>query len=42
MLDESLFSLIPFPFCVQLDGSLVLNCLLLVHFPQLGFIRPLF
>jgi len=39
--DESLFFLIPFPFCTFLDVCLGLNCLLLVHFPQLGFIGPL-
>jgi len=26
----------------HLEGYLVLNCLLLVHVPQLGFIGPLF
>jgi len=41
-IDESLFSLIPLSFCAILEGHLVLNCLLLVHFPQLGFIGPLF
>jgi len=40
--DESLFSFIPFPFCAHIDSFLVLNCLLLVHFHQLGFIGPLF
>ena len=40
--DESLFSLIPLPFCAYLYLCLVLNCLLLVHFPQLDFIRPFF
>ena len=40
--DESLFFLIPLPFCAHLEFCLVLNCLLLVHFPQLGFIGPFF
>jgi len=40
--NESLFSIISLPFCIHFDGCLVLNCLLLVHFPQLGFIGPLF
>ena len=40
--DESLFSLISLSFCAHLGGCLVLNCLLLVHIPELGFIRPLF
>jgi len=42
MFDESLFSLIPLSFFVHLEGCLVLNSLLLVHFLQLGFIVPLF
>jgi len=33
--DESLFFLIPLPLCAHLNGCLV-------HFPQLGFIGPLF
>jgi len=33
--DESLFFF-------HLDGCLILNCLFLVHFHQLGFIGPLF
>jgi len=39
---ESLFSLISFSFCAHLDGYLVFNCLLLVHFHLLSFIGPLF
>jgi len=40
--DGSLFSLIPLPFCAILDAFLVLNYLLLGHFPQLSFIGSLF
>jgi len=40
--DEPLLSHIPLPFCVHLDGYLVLNFLLLVHFHQLGLIGQLF
>jgi len=40
--DESLFFLIPLPFCAIPEGCLVLNYLLLVPFPQLGFIGSLF
>jgi len=42
MNDESLLSLISLSFCTHLDGHLVLNYLLLVHFPRLGFIESLF
>jgi len=40
--DESLFFHILLSFLCLIDGDLVLNCLLLVHFYQLGFIGPLF
>jgi len=36
------FPIIPLTLCVLLDGCLVLNCLSLVFFYQLGFIGPLF
>jgi len=36
------FPFIPLRFYVHLDGCLVLNCLFLVHFHQLGFFGPLF
>jgi len=36
------FPFIPLPFCVHLDGYLMLNCLFLVHFHPSGFIGPLF
>jgi len=39
---KPLFSLIPLPFCANFDGCVVLNCLLLVYFYQLGFIEPWF
>ena len=42
MTDESLFSPIPFPFCVYLYGCLSQNCLSLVDFRLMGFIGPLF
>jgi len=40
--NELLFFLILLPFCVHLDGCLVLNCLWLVHFHLLDIIGPLF
>jgi len=42
LIDESLFSLISLPFYAIIEGCLMLNCLLLVHFPQLDFIGSLF
>jgi len=39
---DSLFSTIALPICAYLDACLVFNCLLLVHFPQLGFMDHFF